>query len=104
VNSFVLKFLVVTVAGFIHRKQQDVIEYLRDENRVLRTARTARREAPPAHRRPTSKTGSSGRSARASRAERSSVHCDPRTRCLPGTANWWRPSTTEPPGEAWGDL
>lgn len=26
VNSFVLQFLVVTVAGFIHRRQQDVIE------------------------------------------------------------------------------
>jgi len=26
VNSFVLQFLVVTVAGLIHRRQQDVIE------------------------------------------------------------------------------
>ena len=29
-------FLVVTLAGWIQRHQQDVIEYLREENRVLR--------------------------------------------------------------------
>ena len=29
-------FLVVTLAGWLQRRQQDVIEYLREENRVLR--------------------------------------------------------------------
>lgn len=42
-NSFALQFLVVTVAGFIHRSQQDVIEYLREENRVLREQLGTRR-------------------------------------------------------------
>jgi hypothetical protein len=31
-----LDFFVFTVAGWIHRDQRDVIEYLREENRVLR--------------------------------------------------------------------
>jgi putative transposase len=43
VNSFILQFLVVTVAGFIHRNQQDVIEYLREEDRVLREQLGGRR-------------------------------------------------------------
>lgn len=43
VNSFFLQFFVVTVAGFIHRGQQDVIEYLREENRVLREQLGGRR-------------------------------------------------------------
>ncbi|MFC1642295.1 hypothetical protein ACFL5O_06360 [Myxococcota bacterium] len=35
-NALMLQFFVLTVAGWIHREQQDVIEYLREENRVLR--------------------------------------------------------------------
>ncbi|MFC1641070.1 hypothetical protein ACFL5O_00050 [Myxococcota bacterium] len=35
-NTLLLQFLSVTVAGFINRNQQGVIEYLREENRVLR--------------------------------------------------------------------
>jgi len=31
-----IKFLILAVAGWIHREQQAVIEYLREENRVLR--------------------------------------------------------------------
>jgi putative transposase len=31
-----LQLLILTVAGWINRSQQDVIEYLREENRVLR--------------------------------------------------------------------
>ena len=31
-----LKFLILTVSGRINRSQQDVIEYLREENQVLR--------------------------------------------------------------------
>ena len=38
-----LHFLVFTVAGWIHRGQQDVIEYLREENRVLREQLGGRR-------------------------------------------------------------
>ena len=30
------KFILVAMAGWIHRNQEDVIEYLREENRVLR--------------------------------------------------------------------
>lgn len=32
----VLRFLVLTTAGWLNRKQEDVIDYLREENRVLR--------------------------------------------------------------------
>ena len=31
-----LQFLVLTVAGWVNRHQEDVIDYLREENRVLR--------------------------------------------------------------------
>ena len=31
-----LRFLVVFFSGWVNRRQQDVIEYLREENRVLR--------------------------------------------------------------------
>ena len=31
-----LHFLILTVAGWVHRRQADVIDYLREENRVLR--------------------------------------------------------------------
>jgi hypothetical protein len=31
-----LRFLVLTVAGWVNRHQEDVIDYLREENRVLR--------------------------------------------------------------------
>ncbi|MFC1643341.1 hypothetical protein ACFL5O_11780 [Myxococcota bacterium] len=34
-NNLLLQFLIVTVGGFVNRSQQDVIEYLREENRVL---------------------------------------------------------------------
>ena len=30
-----LQFLILTVAGWVNRGQQDVIEYLREENRIL---------------------------------------------------------------------
>ena len=32
----VLQFLVLTVAGWVNRHQEDLIDYLREENRVLR--------------------------------------------------------------------
>ena len=32
----VFQFLVVAVAGGIHQQQRDVIDYLQEENRVLR--------------------------------------------------------------------
>ena len=37
-----LQFLVLTVAGWVNRHQEDVIDYLREENRVLREQRGPR--------------------------------------------------------------
>src|SRR5215207_8092245 len=34
--SYPLQFLVVALAGWIHQQQRDVIDYLQEENRVLR--------------------------------------------------------------------
>ena len=31
-----LQFLVLTIAGWVNRRQEDLIDYLREENRVLR--------------------------------------------------------------------
>ena len=42
-NALMLHFFVFTVAGWIHRGQQDIIEYLRDENRILREQLGGRR-------------------------------------------------------------
>ena len=38
-----LQFLVVAVAGWINQQQRDVIDYLQEENRVLREHIPARR-------------------------------------------------------------
>ncbi len=35
-NTLPLQFLILTVAGWVNRRQQDVIEYLQEENRILR--------------------------------------------------------------------
>ena len=35
-NSLQLQFLMLIFAGWVNRSQQDVIEYLQEENRVLR--------------------------------------------------------------------
>jgi transposase InsO family protein len=35
-NALPLQFLVMTLAGWVNRSQQDVIEYLMEENRILR--------------------------------------------------------------------
>jgi putative transposase len=35
-NALPLQFLLMTLAGWVNRSQQDVIEYLQEENRVLR--------------------------------------------------------------------
>jgi hypothetical protein len=37
------QFLVIALAGWMNQRQQDVIEYLREENRVLREQRGNRR-------------------------------------------------------------
>ncbi len=37
------QFLALTFAGWVNRSQQDVIEYLKEENRVLREQLVARR-------------------------------------------------------------
>jgi hypothetical protein len=34
--SSALQFLVLTMAGWLNRQQEDLIDYLREENRVLR--------------------------------------------------------------------
>ena len=34
--SQALQFLVLTMAGWLNRQQEDLIDYLREENRVLR--------------------------------------------------------------------
>ena len=34
--SYPLRFLLVAVAGWANQRQRDVIEYLQEENRVLR--------------------------------------------------------------------
>jgi hypothetical protein len=36
VNVLFLQFFIFTVAGWVHRGQQDVIEYLKEENCILR--------------------------------------------------------------------
>jgi putative transposase len=38
-NALPLQFLILTVAGWVNRSQQDVIDYLREENRALREQR-----------------------------------------------------------------
>jgi transposase InsO family protein len=43
VNALFLQFFIFTVAGWIHRGQQDVIEYLKEENCVLREQLGGRR-------------------------------------------------------------
>ena len=35
-NSLQLQFLMLIFAGWVNRSQQDVIEYLQEENRILR--------------------------------------------------------------------
>ena len=38
-----MQFLILTVAGWVNRHQQDVIEYLQEENRILRQHAGAKR-------------------------------------------------------------
>ncbi len=35
-NTLHLQFLILIIVGWVHRSQQDVVEYLQAENRVLR--------------------------------------------------------------------
>ena len=42
-NTLQLQLLVLIFAGWVNRSQQDVIEYLREENRVLREQLGGRR-------------------------------------------------------------
>ncbi len=42
-NTLPLQFLILIFAGWVNRGQQDVIEYLQAENRVLREQLGARR-------------------------------------------------------------
>jgi hypothetical protein len=42
-RPYLLQFLLMTIAGWFNRKQQDAIEYLKEENRVLREQLGGRR-------------------------------------------------------------
>jgi len=42
-QPYLLQFLLMTIADWLNRKQEDAIEYLRDENRVLREQLGGRR-------------------------------------------------------------
>ncbi len=42
-QPYLLQFLLITIAGWLNRKQQDAIEYLKEENRVLREQLGGRR-------------------------------------------------------------
>ena len=42
-NSLQLEFLILIFAGWVNRSQQDVIEYLQEENRVLREQLSGKR-------------------------------------------------------------
>ncbi len=41
--SHALQFLVLTFAGWLNRHQEDLIDYLREENRILREQLGSRR-------------------------------------------------------------
>ena len=41
--SHALQFLVLTLAGWLNRHQEDLMDYLREENRVLREHLGSRR-------------------------------------------------------------
>jgi hypothetical protein len=43
VNTLQLQFLISILAGWLNRSQQDMIEYLQEENRVLREQLGAKR-------------------------------------------------------------
>jgi hypothetical protein len=43
VNTLQLQFLISILAGWVNRGQQDIIEYLQEENRVLREQLGAKR-------------------------------------------------------------
>jgi hypothetical protein len=86
-----LKFLVPMFAGWVSRHQLDMIEYLQEENRVLKERLGGRRlRFTDAERR---------RLARKAQALGRSVlnkleHWLRRTRFYAGTENWWRRSGT----------
>ena len=42
-NTLQLQFLMLIFAGWVNRSQQGVIEYLQEENRVLRERRGGKR-------------------------------------------------------------
>jgi hypothetical protein len=82
-----LQLLLVIFAGWVNRRQLDVIEYLQEENRVLKERLGRRRiRFTDAERR---------RLARKARALGRKVlnELEPwshRTRCCDGIVNWWR--------------
>ena len=87
-------------AGWVNRHQLDVIEYLQEENRVLKERMGGRRlRFTDAERR---------RLARKAQALGRKVLNELETLVTPdtlcdGTGNWWRPSGTTATGAAQGD-
>ena len=41
--TYHVQFLLLVLAGWVNRQQQDVIDYLQEENRVLRTGLQGKR-------------------------------------------------------------
>ena len=76
----VLQFLVVAVAGWINQQQRDVIDYLQEESRPPRAARSW---PSPVHRRPAPAPGRKGQEPR---ADGYSVTCTPWSRPRPSSA------------------
>jgi hypothetical protein len=70
-NSILFRFCVLMVAGWIHRGQLDVVEYLTAENRVLREQLSGRRLRLTRRSTPNARCASQDCWAR-----RSSRHCD----------------------------
>jgi hypothetical protein len=93
-----LKFLVLMFAGWISRHQLDVIEYLQEENRVLKERLGARRLrfTDAERRRLARKAQALGRRV----LSELDIHWSHRTPSFGGTGNWWRPSGTSVSGVA----
>jgi hypothetical protein len=87
--------LLLMFAGWVNRHQLDVIEYLQEENRVLKERMGGRRLrfTDAERRRLARKAQALGRKV----LNESETLVTP-TRCCDGTGNWWRPSGTTATG------
>ena len=84
----ILQFLILIVSGWLARRQQDVVGYLLEENRVLREQLAGKRLRLT--------DGQCRRLAVKGHSGASDSECLPRssrlTRSCGGTDNWWPPS------------